>query len=55
MTALAGLPLYPDLASVLDVGTSIANHLHVKERGWTDEQILLSLSYSLEARWRRLR
>ena len=43
MTALAGLPLYPDLASVLDVGTSIANHLHVKERGWTDQQILLSL------------
>ena len=43
MTALAGLPLYPDLASVLDVGTSIANHLHVKERGWTDGQILLSL------------
>lgn len=46
MTALAGLPLYPDLASVLDVGTSIANHLHVKERGWTDGQILLSLLFS---------
>jgi Transposase DDE domain group 1 len=43
MTALAGLPIYLDLASVFDVGRSIATHLHVKVRGWTDEQVLLSL------------
>jgi hypothetical protein len=43
MTALAGLPLYLDLMSVLDVGASVSKHLHVKVRGWTDEQILLSL------------
>ena len=43
MTALAGLPIYLDLASVIDLGASIARHLHVKVRGWTDEQIILSL------------
>jgi hypothetical protein len=43
MTALAGLPVYLDLASVLDLGASIAKHLRVKVRGWTDEQIVLSL------------
>jgi hypothetical protein len=43
MTALAGLPVWLDLASVLNLGESIATHLHVKTRGWTDEQIVLSL------------
>jgi hypothetical protein len=43
MTALAGLPIYLDLASVFDVGRSITRHLCVKTRGWTDEQVLLSL------------
>jgi len=43
ITALAGLPLYLDLASVFDVGANIAKHLQVKVRGWTDEQIVLSL------------
>jgi len=43
MTALAGLPVYLDLASVLDIGDSITTHLHVKTRGWTDEQMVLSL------------
>ena len=43
LTALAGLPLYLDLASVLNLGMSIAEHLHVKMQGWTDEQIVMSL------------
>ena len=42
-TSLAGLPVYLDLASVLGLGESISTHLHVKVRGWTDEQTLLSL------------
>jgi len=45
MTALAGLPIYLDLASVLGVGDCIGAHLHVREsgQGWTDEQAVLSL------------
>jgi hypothetical protein len=45
MTALAGLPIYLDLASVLDVEDCIRAHIHVKEsgQGWTDEQAVLSL------------
>ena len=45
MTALAGLPIYLDLASVLGVGDCIGAHLHVREsgQGWTDEQSVLSL------------
>jgi len=43
MTALAGLPVYLDLASVLNLRTSISNHLHVKVQGWTDEQVVMSL------------
>ena len=43
MTALAGLPLYLDLASVLNLGEIIGRHLHVKTRGWTDTQMILSL------------
>lgn len=43
MTSLAGLPIYLDLASVLNLGESIARHLHIKMRGWTDEQIVMSL------------
>jgi hypothetical protein len=42
-TSLAGLPVYLDLATVLNLGESIASHLHVKVQGWTDEQIVLSL------------
>ena len=30
MTALAGLPVYLDLASVLKLGESIKRHLHIK-------------------------
>ena len=43
MTALAGLPVYLDLASVLGLGDHIRTHLQVKARGWTDEQMILSL------------
>lgn len=43
MTALAGLPVYLDLASVLNLGESVTTHLQVKVQGWTDEQIILSL------------
>jgi hypothetical protein len=43
MTALAGLPVYLDLASVLNLGESISTHLHAKVQGWTDEQIVTAL------------
>ncbi len=45
MTALAGLPIYLDLASVLGLADSIRAHVHVREsgQGWTDEQAILSL------------
>ena len=43
MTALAGLPLYFDLASALGLADSITAHMHVKVQGWTDEQVILSL------------
>lgn len=43
MTSLAGLPIYLDLASVLNLGVSITQHLHIKIQGWTDEQIVMAL------------
>jgi len=45
MTAMAGLPIYLDLASVLEVGACIRAHVHAREsdQGWTDEQAVLSL------------
>ena len=46
MTALAGLPIYLDLASVLGVSDCIGAHVHVREeseQGWTDEQAVVSL------------
>jgi hypothetical protein len=43
MTSLAGLPVYLDLASVLNLGESIATRLHIKIQGWTDKQIVMSL------------
>jgi hypothetical protein len=43
MTALAGLPVYLDLASVLGLGDHIRTHMQVKTQGWTDEQAILSL------------
>jgi len=45
MTAMAGLPIYLDLAWVLGVGDCIRAHVHVRksDQGWTDEQAVLSL------------
>ena len=45
MTALAGLPVYLDLASVLGVADCIRAHVQVRTsgQGWTDEQAVLSL------------
>ena len=45
MTALAGLPVYLDLARVIGLSKSIEKHLKVRNggQGWTDSQIVLSL------------
>ena len=45
MTALAGLPLYMDLAQVIGLSKSIQKHLEVKSggQGWTDSQVIISL------------
>lgn len=44
MTALAGLPVYLDLAHVIGLSDSIGRHMHVRgAQGWTDEQVLESL------------
>jgi hypothetical protein len=44
MTALAGLPLYLDLASALGIPKSIDRHLTLRPtQGWTDSQMVLSL------------
>jgi len=45
MTALAGLPVYLDLAKVIGLRKSIEKHLKVRKggQGWTDNQIVLSL------------
>jgi len=46
MTALAGLPVYLDLAAVSGLTASILSHMGVcagKKQGWTDAQIVMSL------------
>jgi hypothetical protein len=43
MTALGGLPVYLDLATVMGMGESIEKHLHIKHQGWTDKQMIVSL------------
>jgi len=45
MTALAGLPVYLDLAKVIGLSKTIEKHLKVRKggQGWTDSQIVLSL------------
>ncbi|MCP4344143.1 MAG: IS1380 family transposase [Desulfobacterales bacterium] len=45
MTALAGLPVYLDLAHVAGLQKSIEEHLQVRNggQGWTDSQMILSL------------
>jgi hypothetical protein len=45
MTALAGLPVYLDLAHKIRLTQSIQRHLRVREKGqgWTDAQIVIAL------------
>lgn len=45
MTALAGLPVYLDLAHVMGLSGSVEKHLSVRAdgRGWTDAQVVTSL------------
>jgi len=45
MTALAGLPIYLDLAKVIGLSKSIQKHLKIRanSQGWTDAQVVLSL------------
>ena len=45
MTALAGLPIYLDLARVLGLSASISKHVKIRKntQGWTDSQALTSL------------
>lgn len=45
MTALAGLPVYLDLAHVMGLSRSVEKHLSVRAsgRGWTDSQVITSL------------
>lgn len=45
MTALAGLPLYLELAEVAGLPESIRQHLGLWEhgQGWTDTQIVMAL------------
>ena len=43
MTGLAGLPVYLDLMKVMGLSELIGRHLQVKQRGWTDAQMVLSL------------
>ena len=43
MTGLAGLPVYLDLMHGMRLPELIGRHLQVKERGWTDAQMVSSL------------
>jgi len=45
MTALAGLPVYLDLAEVVGLSESVRKHLKIREsgQGWTDSQVVLSI------------
>ena len=43
MTGLAGLPVYLDLIQAMGLSDLIGSHLQVKQRGWTDAQMVLSL------------
>ncbi|MDO8635048.1 MAG: IS1380 family transposase [Dehalococcoidia bacterium] len=44
-TALAGLPVYLELAHVIGLSKSVQKHLKVREvgQGWTDSQMIISL------------
>jgi hypothetical protein len=43
MTVLAGLPIYLDLLEAMGLPEMIERHLQVKQRGWTDAQMVSSL------------
>jgi hypothetical protein len=43
MTGLAGLPVYLDLPHMMGLPERIGRHLQVKQRGWTDAQMVLAL------------
>ena len=43
MTGLAGLPVYLDLLHAMGLSELIGRYLQVKQRGWTDAQMVLSL------------
>ena len=43
MTGLSGLPVYLDLLQAMGLPELIGRHLQVKQRGWTDAQMVLSL------------
>jgi len=43
MTGLAGLPVYLDLMKAMGLQEKIGHHLQVKQRGWTDAQMVSSL------------
>jgi hypothetical protein len=43
MTGLAGLPVYLDLLHAMGLLDLIGRHLQVKQRGWTDAQMVLSM------------
>jgi hypothetical protein len=46
LTALAGLPVYLDMARVMDLAGSIDRHVGVRKesQGWTDSQVVLALN-----------
>jgi hypothetical protein len=43
LTGLAGLPVYLDLVHAMGLPELIGRHLEVKQRGWTDAQMVVSL------------
>jgi len=45
MTALAGLPIYLDLAKVIGLSKSVQKHLKIRKdsQGWSDVQVVISL------------
>jgi len=49
MTALAGLPVYLDLARGMGLSKSIEKHLKIRKggQGWTDSQIVLWLIFGV--------
>jgi hypothetical protein len=44
-TALGGLPAYLELAHVLNLGGSVADHVKARsnDQGWSDAQVAMSL------------